>query len=214
MSDTTGETQPHQQNRHRPDQRPLSMLTCPFCQAVASGDPAYCPSCGRPTRPAARSSATPASQSHAAGGDALKSFLAHTSIETKTLGVATLVAFIGMLLPWYSASAFGYSVSVNGFHRWGWLSFVAMLVAAAATAVMLGAGRVATGRKRQLRMVALVAGILEVLGAVAFWVDASGSTGGVSGSPSVGLFLTLIAGLVSAGVTCWTRSLTRAKARP
>jgi hypothetical protein len=106
------------------------MLTCPFCHAVASRNPAYCPSCGRPTRPAARSWATPSSQ--AAGGDALKSFLAHTSLETKTLGLATLVVFTGMLLPWYSASAFGFSVSVKGFHRWGWLSFVAMLVAAAA----------------------------------------------------------------------------------
>lgn len=177
-------------------------MTCPFCRAAVTDNASYCSSCGRGLGPTAASS----SRSEPVAGDVLKSSASSASLEAKVLGAATLVVFIGLLLPWYSVNFFGVSASVNGFAGWGWLTVAAMLMAVVVTIVMLGVGRFAVGRERHLRITALVAGVLEVVGAVAFWVDASGSIG-VFDSPSPGLFLALTAGLVTAGAAAL--SLTR-----
>jgi hypothetical protein len=85
------------------------------------------------------------------------------------------------------------------------VTFLGLVVAAAATTTSARAGRGATwsaGREGRVLRAPLVAGILEAIGAIAFLVDAESSADGL-GSPSAGLYLALLAGLVTAGVGGW-----------
>ncbi len=187
------------------------MPTCSYCQSPFTDGALACPSCGKPTA-SVRSAESPRGS---AGQDAMKNLWSSSSVTTRTLGIATLVVFIAMFLPWYRASALGFTVSVDGLHRWGWVTFLGMLIAAVAVAALLGGAVVVRAlRGRSPFLLALGAGVLEVAGAVAFWIDASSGSGGLGG-PSVGLYFALIAGLVTGGVAyyAWSQSRPERPAR-
>jgi hypothetical protein len=214
-------------------------VTCPYCQTSTEDDAAYCPSCGRAVGPQAtvaadaptaagahragqRGGGSPsglgppawdprptAGQTRSPGSDAVTAFVARTSVRTWVLAGATLLTFIAMFLPWYSASALGITFTEDGFHRWGWLTFVGFLAAAAVTAFAFLGDRGPLAA-HQLPKAIVAVGVVEAAGAVAAWIDVVVNSGGAG--PSVGLFLALIAGLATAGFVIWERSRSRTAA--
>lgn len=163
------------------------MSACASCRADVPAGASFCPSCG-------------AQHGQGASTTDLKALLDRVPIANRVVGVVTLLVFISMFLPWYSATVYGISVSIDGYHRWGWVTFVGMLIAATAAAVTLGVNAPSRAMRGRLPLqLAMVGGLVEVLGAVAFLIDISSSANDI-GSPSVGLFLALIAGLGTAGV--------------
>lgn len=176
------------------------MTVCPSCNAVNVDGARYCQNCGRSL------ALNPAGDGQPpVNADALKAFVRGTATETRILGVCTILVFIALLMPWYSVSLLGFSASVNGFHRWGWLTFLGLVVAAVATTTLARAGRSpnwAAERERRVLRAPLIAGILETIGAIAFLVDVESSSDGLGG-PSAGLYLALLAGLVTAAVGGW-----------
>ncbi|HZS14539.1 MAG TPA: hypothetical protein VFC09_08090 [Candidatus Dormibacteraeota bacterium] len=116
----------------------------------------------------------------------------------------SLVVLIAMFLPWYSESYLSLSDSVDGFHRWGLLSFVAWLL-------VLGLWLLRGPLSEQMKlphwgvsdgMLFMILGGLEVLGAILFWVDGNSSLGGlnsfgVSAGPSFGLFVAIVGGALT-----------------
>ena len=138
--------------------------------------------------------------------NAAGNFIDELSNGDKAILGGSLVVLIAMFLPWYSASYAGFSDSVNGFHRWGLLTFVGWLV-------VLGLWLLRGPLSGQFSlpkwgvadsMLFMILGGVEVLGAVLYWIDGSSSVGslnafGVSTGPSFGLFIALVGGLATAG---------------
>ena len=167
--------------------------TCPDCRAELVSVSGSCPSCGRGLGRSIPEAPTQL-------GEAARALWAESDVHARLVGGATLVVLVALLMPWYSASVFGISASVDGFHRFGWVTFVAMLVGVAATAALLPRsplGRATDARGRALLTIS--AGVFEALGAITYWADASSSMDGIGG-PSAGLFLALLAGLATAAV--------------
>jgi hypothetical protein len=186
----------------------------PTISATAPAAPGPEPVGAGPGAPGAGHAAQPAGSGpgarRPAGGDAFGVLLARTSLQTRVVGVAALLTFIALFLPWYSATVFGTPVSVDGYHRWGWLTFLGML-AALAVAVVSTVPTGLTVTAQQLRIATIAAGALEAIGAIAYWIDVSSNSGGIGG-PSVGLFLALIAGLATAGIVFWQEYQAKSKA--
>jgi hypothetical protein len=138
--------------------------------------------------------------------NAAGNFIDELSNGDKAILGGSLVVLISMFLPWYSASYAGFSDSVDGFHRWGLLTFVAWLL-------VLGLWLLRGPLSSQFKLPAwgvsdsmlfMILGGVEVLGTVLYWVDGSSSVGnlnafGVSTGPSFGLFIGLIGGVLTAG---------------
>jgi len=138
--------------------------------------------------------------------NAAGNFIDELSNGDKAILGGSLVVLIAMFLPWYSASYAGFSDSVNGFHRWGLLTFVAWLM-------VIGLWLLRGPLSSQFKlpqwgvtdgMLFMILGGVEVLGAILYWIDGSASTGadnvfGVSVGPSFGLFIALVGGLITAG---------------
>ena len=186
------------------------MRVCPSCNAMVADDANYCAKCGRSTSVDPTTTPRPPM-----GSDSLTAFLRGTTTDLRIVGGCTFVVFIALLLPWYSVSFLGVSASLNGFHGWGWITFVGLIAGVLAT-VELGGLRRATASvprpERRVRLVPLLAGVVEAVGAIGYLADIASSTHGI-GSPSVGLYLALIAGLVTAAVGAWPM-LSGARRRP
>jgi hypothetical protein len=113
-----------------------------------------------------------------------------------------VVLFIAFLLPWWSVTVFFVSASLDGFHSWGWLSFVAWLATLALTArIMLAPtfdampiGKTVSAPLAARLVVAM--GAVELLGNVLFIAVAPSASGsGVSAGISAGVVLAMICGL-------------------
>ena len=138
--------------------------------------------------------------------NAAGNFIDELSNGDKAILGGSLVVLISMFLPWYSASYAGFSDSVNGFHRWGLLTFVSWLL-------VLGLWLVRGPLSSQFKLpqwgvsdavLFMILGGVEAVGAILYWIDGSASTGadnvfGVSVGPSFGLFIALVGGLLTAG---------------
>lgn len=96
------------------------------------------------------------------------------------------VALIGLFLPWISLGFFG---SYNGFHGWGYLSFIGVIGVAAACLL----GDKVLPFDETFKKVALGSFGAIALGALIFFIELSNGLGGGS---AFGLWLTLITGIV------------------
>ena len=98
---------------------------------------------------------------------------------------------MSILLPWFSANAFGFTVHVNGFHSWGILTFVCFV--AAAVIALVGKKTVAFNPATWL--MALLCGALALLSVIMFM--ASSWTGNapdfVSPKFGIGVWIAFIA---------------------
>jgi hypothetical protein len=96
---------------------------------------------------------------------------------------------VALLLPWWDS---GIGATANGFHDWGWLTFFAMLLAAALLLVRVAGVR--------LRLAAgdgavwMAAGCVEVLGAVIFLLSGHAR---LAGAVRAGVFVAVAGGVVT-----------------
>lgn len=136
--------------------------------------------------------------------NAAGNFIDELSNGDKAILGGSLVILISMFLPWYSASYAGFSDSVDGFHRWGlltllgWLFVLAYWLLRGPLSGQFSLPKWGIGDG----MVFMIAGGVEVLGAILYWIDGSSSVGnlnafGVSTGPSFGLFIALVGGLAT-----------------
>ena len=128
------------------------------------------------------------------------------------VGIGVLVALIAMFLPWYSVSintsgvsgvsGVELSSSVDGFHNWGILSFIAILAVGGLFALRtFGSSNQAALPVEDWLAYAIGGGVI-VLGAVIFWLETGGgeSNAYASAGPDFGLFIAIAAGIaVAAG---------------
>ena len=115
--------------------------TCPQCQSEATDEAGFCPSCGAALRAAtaaaagrsgrrraARAAAATAAPAGAAAGasavPAYKFDAARWSLADRIAGVATIVLFISLFLPWFSVIVIGITVTAQRVVGHGWLYLV------------------------------------------------------------------------------------------
>lgn len=116
--------------------------------------------------------------------------------------VAAALALICLFLPWYGASAFGFSASVSGWSTgYGWVGAV-LIVAAGAYLVMqrsrVDLSRVNVGPAAVVLGAAVIGTVLVILR----WATLPRGHAGIGGvnvysyGPRVGIWLTLVVGVV------------------
>jgi hypothetical protein len=111
---------------------------------------------------------------------------------------ASLVALIALFLPWYGGSSGGFSASVSGFGAGftGWFGAI-LIIAAGVYLVMLRSG--SNMPKTSFGPGVLVLGLSAIgtLLVIIRWASLpSGGGNGYTYGPRIGLYLTLIAGIV------------------
>lgn len=117
---------------------------------------------------------------------------------------ASVLLLIALLLPWWSVTAvFLGTFSLDGFHSWGWLSFISWLVIAALTVGLVARQRVVGTSlatlvdDRRTLWLLVAAGGAEILGDLLFIAVApSGSGTGYSAGIGAGVVIAIICGLV------------------
>lgn len=110
-------------------------------------------------------------------------FASLTTLE-RTIGIAAAVVLVSAFLPWVSI----FGLSVSGINGDGGITLILALIGLAALAASRGIGPVSIGR-RATQVIQLLAGLLVVLVGLA----------DLHGVSAIGLYLTLLAGLVWAG---------------
>lgn len=101
--------------------------------------------------------------------------------------IVSVVLFIMIFLPWYTVSAFGFSVSTNGFHNGGILTFLMSLAG-----IALSFLEISTPKYRAYGILGI--GILALLGVIIAITQLGGTSMGV------GMILALIVSLALIGV--------------
>jgi hypothetical protein len=125
-------------------------------------------------------------------------------LDWAVVGAAGL-SFISLFLPWYGASYGGFSFSVSGWSTsYGWLG--GLLIIAAGVYLAMQRSDVNLSRVPVTPAVAVLgAAALGTLIVVLRWITLPSGHAGVGGltvysyGPRVGIFLTIIAGLVQVG---------------
>jgi hypothetical protein len=187
--------------------------TCPQCQSQAGDDANHCPSCGAllsaaaapPQDAAAAAGPPPAStppppQAAApAGAGATASAVppykfdvARWTLADRIAGIATLVLFICLFLPWFTIS-FGFgSGSVNGlWHGWMWLSLILSIVIIAYLVLLAGWDKLPISQDVPHLTVMLIATIVNAVLVLIAFIDKPGGSG-------VGWGFGAIVGLIAA----------------
>jgi len=116
---------------------------------------------------------------------------------------ATVLMFIALLLPWWSVTAvFLGTFSLDGFHSWGWLSFVAWLVILFLDLRLIVGDRLVGPSVSGILTTPMtarsivVAGVAELIGNFLFIAVApSGSGAGYSAGIGAGVIIAIICGL-------------------
>lgn len=127
-----------------------------------------------------------------------------SKLDWAVIGAAGL-SFISLFLPWYGASDGVFSASVSGWSTsYGWLG--GLLIIGAGVFLALQRSQVnVSGLPLTPAVVVLGAAVLGTLIVVIRWITLPSGHGGVAGvtlysyGPRVGIFLTIIAGLVQVG---------------
>ena len=187
--------------------------TCPQCQSQTGDEANHCPNCGAalhtaaaspqdaPTAGPAPASAPPpaaAAPTGSAGTSAVPPFkfaIARWTLADRIAGVATLVLFICLFLPWFTYSyGFG-SASVNGlWHGWMWLSLILSIVIIAYLVLKAGWDRLPISQDVPHVTVMMIATIVNaVLVLISFIDKPSGSGIGWGFGAIVGLLAALVA---------------------
>ncbi len=110
------------------------------------------------------------------------------SKQRKFILIAALIGVISIFLPWVSVGFGGFGITVNGFHSWGILCFLAF-VGAGIIAYM---GDQTSNLPKTMWFAALVCGGLSLLGVLIFLSEAGGASG-------FGLYIGLLAAIAVAG---------------
>lgn len=167
---------------------------CSRCGTSLQTEDSFCPRCGQPSA-AAPTAANPT----ALGASALR-----LTVPQWLLVGASVLLLIALLLPWWSVTAiFLGTFSLDGFHSWGWLSFISWLVVVLLTAGLVARQRV-TGTSlatmidnRRTLWLVVGAGAAEILGDLLFIAVApSGSGNGYSAGIGAGVVIAIICGLL------------------
>ena len=188
--------------------------TCPQCQNVAADDAGSCPSCGASLSATATeaapgvsspapATAPPAPAGAAPSASAMPAFkfdAARWSLADRIAGVATVVLFIALFLPWYtvSGSVLGYSFggSVNGlWHGWMYLSLILTVVIVAYLVLRAGWDKLPISQDVPHLTVMMVGTIVNAVLVLIAFIDKPGG-GGVGWG--AGAILGLIAAIVAA----------------
>jgi hypothetical protein len=182
--------------------------TCPQCQTEASESANNCPNCG------ARLSAAAATQGAAAGGiptapaapagagataSAVSSYkfdVARWTRADRIAGIATIVLFISLFLPWFTES-FGFaSGSVNGlWHGWMYLTLILSIAIVAYLVLLAGWDKLPISQDVPHLTVMMIATIVNAVLVLIAFIDKPGGSGVGWG---FGAILGLIAALVAA----------------
>jgi len=202
-------------------------VKCASCGADMALEDKFCPACGQApvasagvpidegSASATAATPTPASTEQAAYGSPpvspQKAGIRY-SPPLLIFGASTLLLFIALFLPWWTASVAyagaGFSASVNGFDSWGWVTFIAWLASLGLLARMVVGPKLVAGTplehtldERKIFLGVAIAGIAQIVGAVLFVIftatpsvnDGLGTT--ASASISAGVIIALIAGV-------------------
>ncbi len=195
--------------------------TCPQCQTEAADAATFCPNCGAALSGAAGAAAppsappppppgpgpagpptgtptgTPTAPSSTSGLNLppYRFNVARWSTADWIAGGATVVLFISLFLPWFTASLGFFSVSVNGlWHGWMYLTLILCILVVAYLLMRAGWDRLPISQEVPHLTVMLVAtGVNAVLVLIAF-IDKPG--GGATGW-GAGAVLGLIAAIVA-----------------
>jgi len=185
--------------------------TCPQCQSEAADAATFCPSCGASLAPAATAGAPPPPPTGTpAGGAAAPSAgstlppyrfdAARWSMADRIAGIATIVLFVCLFLPWftYTAGFLGASVSfsVNGlWHGWMYISLILDILIVAYLVLRAGWDRLPISQDVPHLTVMMVATIVNAVLVLIAFIDKPGGSGVGWG---FGAILGLIAALVAA----------------
>ena len=94
--------------------------------------------------------------------------------------ILSVLLFIFAFLPWWTASSFGFSISSNGLHSGGYLTFIMSLVG-----IALSFLEISVPRYRSFAII--IVGILAVVGVLIGFTDLGGGIG-----MGIGMILSLI----------------------
>jgi hypothetical protein len=184
--------------------------TCPQCQSEAADAATFCPSCGASLAPAASAGGAPPPPTGAPAGGAAPSAgstlppyrfdAVRWSLADRIAGIATIVLFICLFLPWftYTAGFLGASVSfsVNGlWHGWMYISLILDILIVAYLVLRAGWDRLPISQDIPHLTVMMVATIVNAVLVLIAFIDKPGG-GGVGWG--FGAILGLIAALVAA----------------
>jgi hypothetical protein len=187
--------------------------TCPQCQSQASDEANHCPNCGAALTataappqdapaagPPPASTPPPAAAPAGAGAAAsavppFKFDLARLTRADRIAGVATVVLFICLFLPWFTIS-FGFgSGSVNGlWHGWMWLSLILSIVIVAYLVLLAGWDKLPISQDVPHLTVMMIATIVNAVLVLIAFIDKPGGSGvGWGFGAIVGLIAALVA---------------------
>ena len=122
-------------------------------------------------------------------------------LADRVVAITAAVTIISMFLPWYGASILGFSASVDGFGSgYGWFGAL-LIVAAGAYLVLLRSGNAVPRTSMGPGTIVLGLSAIGALLVVVRWISLPSGGGGISGEPysygpRIGLYLTLVAGVV------------------
>lgn len=192
------------------------MPSCGACGADSAFGAGFCSACGAPLGEGERGAGHLPGVAGGTAPSAWAGRFRRLGLGGLVAGVALVVVFVGLLMPWLTVGAFGVALgSEDGFNGWGWLSFVALL---GAVVVLLGGVRrhAANGAPGapSARSVAVTGGLVMVaggaalLGVVVFWASAPSALLGVS--VGAGLIVSLIGslGVIAGGAMMRSPTLT------
>jgi hypothetical protein len=187
--------------------------TCPQCQSEASDDANNCSNCGAPLGTGAvaqaapvmgaASAATAAGPATAASGSSVPAYkfdAARWSLADRISGVATIVLFICLFLPWFTVSVgvAGYSIggSVNGlWHGWMYITLIISILLVAYLVLRAGWDKLPISQDVPHLTVMLVGTIVDLVLTLIAFIDKPG--GGATGW-GFGAVVGLIAAIVAA----------------
>jgi hypothetical protein len=101
---------------------------CPNCQGQVRADADFCPNCGTALRNQPSTGSTPPGHvQHAAGSVPAFHFdINRLDIADRVIGIASVIVFISLFLPWFGV--FGFTVSGMSDHGYLAISLIAALV--------------------------------------------------------------------------------------
>jgi hypothetical protein len=182
--------------------------TCPQCQSQASDEANHCPNCGAALSAAAAPAAgpppggTPPPAAAPAGAGApvsavppFKFDIARLSLADRIAGVATVVLFICLFLPWFTYSYGLGSTSVNGlWHGWMWLSLILSIVIIAYLVLLAGWDKLPISQDVPHLTVMMIATIVNAVLVLISFIDKPSVPGiGWGFGAIVGLIAALVA---------------------
>jgi hypothetical protein len=180
--------------------------TCTQCQSQAADDAVACPSCGAPlsSAPSVASAsprvtpAAPAGAAPAAAPSSIPAFkfdAARWSLADRIAGVATIVLFISLFLPWFTVS-FGFvSGSVNGlWHGWMYITLILCILIVTYLVLRAGWDRLPISQDVPHLTAMMVATIVNLVLVVIAFIDKPGGSGVGWGFGAVlGLIVAIVA---------------------